>query len=429
MKVALINPNWHFERGIYFGCREAHLPIEYGYAQALLAKEGHEVLLIDAQMDKLDTAAIRRAVESFGPDALVVTTAPSYLFWRCAPPELRVPKEVFQALRSVDALKIVIGPHVSTTPRAALNKLGADLGILGEPEEILPRVLATERGRWREIRSICYPRDGQIVIQGGRHQSDMTKLPALAWPTDVVQKHRHHHHRFDEHQPEPAAEIEFSRGCPYHCSFCAKENFRTDYRKRPLHVVLDEMDSLIESGAKYVYFIDEIFLPDKDLLAEMVHRDIQFGIQTRIDLWRPDLLRLLGAAGCVSIEAGIESISPEGRQMLDKNCRLSTDELSDRLIFARKHVPFVQANLIECNVDEEDAIEEWRQHLIQNGVWANKPVPLFPYPGSPDYTRLWGAPDDFAWERAHEFYLHVFSMFSDIQDEQPLPLTELENIA
>jgi hypothetical protein len=29
----------------------------------------------------------------------VVTTAPSYLFWRCAPPELRVPQETFEAAR------------------------------------------------------------------------------------------------------------------------------------------------------------------------------------------------------------------------------------------------------------------------------------------------------------------------------------------
>ena len=29
----------------------------------------------------------------------VVTTAPTYLFWRCAPPELRVPQELIRAIR------------------------------------------------------------------------------------------------------------------------------------------------------------------------------------------------------------------------------------------------------------------------------------------------------------------------------------------
>src|SRR3546814_18693643 len=65
-------------------------------------------------------------------------------------------------------------------------------------------------------------------------------------------------------------------------------------------------------------FIDEIFLPQKPLLEALVGRDIQFGIQTRIDLWKPDLLRLLGRAGCVSIEAGVESLPVEGREALAK---------------------------------------------------------------------------------------------------------------
>jgi hypothetical protein len=59
-------------------------------------------------------------------------------------------------------------------------------------------------------------------------------------------------------------------------------------------------------------------------------------------------------------------------------------------------------------------------------VWANEPVPLFPYPGSPDYRRLWGLPDDAAWERAVDYYLDRYANFSDIQEARPLRLPELE---
>ena len=50
MKIALVNPPWSFEGSIYFGCREPHLPLEFGYAKALLETHGHEVLLVDAQL-------------------------------------------------------------------------------------------------------------------------------------------------------------------------------------------------------------------------------------------------------------------------------------------------------------------------------------------------------------------------------------------
>jgi B12-binding domain/radical SAM domain protein of rhizo-twelve system len=156
---------------------------------------------------------------------------------------------------------------------------------------------------------------------------------------------------------------------------------------------------------------------------------VQLGIQTRIDLWKPEMLDLLGEAGCVSIEAGVESLTQAGRAMLDKNCRLSTDDLTRRLIYARRKVPFVQANLIKTAGDDPASITAWRETLRREGVWANDPVPLFPYPSAPDYRRLFGEPDDQAWERAHAHYLAQFDAFSDIQEAEPLPLRELESLA
>jgi anaerobic magnesium-protoporphyrin IX monomethyl ester cyclase len=128
----------------------------------------------------------------------------------------------------------------------------------------------------------------------------------------------------------------------------------------------------------------------------------------------------------VSIEAGVESLTPEGRAALAKRCKMTTDELADRLTTAKRYIPFVQANLIEMPQDEDEAVQRWRAKMNDAGVWANDPVPLYPYPGSPDYTRLWGPPDDIAWERAHEHYLHLFDRFSDVQEQRPVPLRELE---
>ena len=98
MKVALVNPYWTYEGSIYFGCREPHLPLELGYAKAILERDGHEVLMLDGQIQNLDNTALATQVAEFGADMTVVTTAPTYLFWRCAPPELRVPAEFLAAL-------------------------------------------------------------------------------------------------------------------------------------------------------------------------------------------------------------------------------------------------------------------------------------------------------------------------------------------
>jgi hypothetical protein len=326
------------------------------------------------------------------------------------------------ALRELAPLLVAVGPHSSTTPRAALKKLKVDIAVMGECEHALLRLANGQR----DFAGLCFIDGDTIRVNGGPQAVDFAGQPALDWPAEMVRCHRHHHHRFEAAPVGPAAEVEASRGCPYNCTFCAKEKFRNAYRKRPADVILTEVDSLLAQGAEYIYFIDEIFLPNPELLRGLVSRDLKFGVQTRIDLWKPAMLELLGRAGCVSIEAGVESLTPEGRAALAKNCKMTTDQLADRLVEARQHVPFVQANLIEMPQDDDPVVQRWRQRMQDAGVWANDPVPLYPYPGSPDYRKLWGEPDDCAWERAHEHYLTLFNQFSDIQDERPVPLRALE---
>lgn len=434
VKVALVNPPWVFDGSIYFGCREPHLPLEYGYARQLLLGRGHDARLFDAQLMGRDLPALAREVEAFRPDVTVLTTAPSYLFWRCAPPELRVPLYTAQALRPFTKRLVVVGPHASTTPRAVLTKLGADVAILGEFETVLADVVEREARDYHELTSVAFfesaagARRGHpdaIQIQGLPASAELWSLPALGWQKRELDAHHHHHHRFDGEPLGPGAEVEASRGCPYSCTFCAKENFRNRYRKRPLSVVLQEIDCLIAAGVKYLYFIDEIFLPDEELLQALCERSVKFGVQVRIDHWSAAMLELLGAAGCVSLDAGVESITPGGRSLLQKQYRQTTEELTEQLITAKRHIPFVQASLIGSG-DRDADVAAWRDRLGRHGVWSNEPLPVFPYPGSPEYRLRWGAMDDYAWERAHAQYLEDSGPYSKKQRQAPVPLEELE---
>jgi anaerobic magnesium-protoporphyrin IX monomethyl ester cyclase len=422
MKVALINPNWRYGGSIYFGCRSPHLPLELGITHQLLQRHEHRTQLIDAHLHNLSPSDIVAELKHFRPDMTVVTTAPTYLFWRCPPPELTVPQELARALHGHAGFLVAVGPHGSATPRAALRKLGVDLVVMGECEEVLLQLAGGER----DVAGTCFIEGGAVRVIGGPRSAAFADQLPLAWPGEMIRRHDHHHHRFDAEPIGPGAEVEASRGCPYHCTFCAKENFRNTYRRRPANLVLEEIDALQRQGVEYIYFIDEIFLPEEELLRGLLGRGLKFGVQTRIDLWKPQALELLGRAGCVSAECGVESLTAEGRDMLAKHCRMTTEQLADRLLEAKRHIPFVQANLIAMPQDDGELVHRWRKQMRDAGVWANDPVPLFPYPGSPDYRRLWGEPDDTAWERAHDHYLSQFRAFSDVQEQRPRCLCELE---
>src|SRR5437764_6726075 len=192
MRVALINPNWNFDGSIYFGCRAPHLPLEFGIAQGMLRDAGHRVLLVDAHLHALSLGDVEAELKAFAPEVIVVTTAPTYLFWRCAPPELRVPQELCRIVRELAPLLVAVGPHGSTTPRTALVKLGADIVVMGECEELLVRLADGERDG---LPGLCY-RDGkEIRVVGGPVATHFIDLPPLEWPDDAIARHNHHHHR------------------------------------------------------------------------------------------------------------------------------------------------------------------------------------------------------------------------------------------
>lgn len=402
----------------------------------MLRSAQQDVLLIDAWMSDLTSEETAGQLERFAPDFLVVPTAPSYLFWRCPQPELRIPQTWIAAMRpSLPPFcnVVAIGPHGSVTPISTLRKTGADIVLRGEPDQTLSQLATVP---W-ELIAGCIWRDHSGILHAnpGLGATDMRELGPLDYSDYPVERHSHLHHVFAGNGADHlqrGAEVEFARGCPYACTFCNKTLFRNKYRERQLNDVLKEIDQLIARGVDYIYFIDEIFGVGKQvrhLLEALAQRPVSIGFQTRIDLWDEESIDLLARAHCVSFECGVESITDEGRDAMNKKCRIATARITELLIYARLHIPWVQANLIKVREDDPADVLTWQNNLKAHGVWVSEPVPMFPFPGSPEYVTTFGAqPDEQAWERAHDFYLNLFTDrgYSDIQEQKPVPLHTLE---
>ncbi len=111
---------------------------------------------------------------------------------------------------------------------------------------------------------------------------------------------------------------------PYGCSKGAADQYVLDYaRTFGIPAVVFRMSCIYgphqfgteDQGWVAHFLIRAIDGQPVTLYGDGMQRDIKFGVQTRIDLWTPPLLELLGRAGCVSIEAGVESITEQGRQL------------------------------------------------------------------------------------------------------------------
>ncbi|MBI4718020.1 MAG: radical SAM protein [Planctomycetes bacterium] len=141
---------------------------------------------------------------------------------------------------------------------------------------------------------------------------------------------------FPQSKRGPVTCVQFSFGCPFTCEFCV-DNLQ--YRKllhRQVDDVVEELSEIERLGFREVYFKDLTFglsaRHAEDLLHKIIERRLRLRwlCTTRIDVARPELLRLMKQAGCFGIEFGIEHYNERVRHRLDK--RISEERI--RAVFA-----------------------------------------------------------------------------------------------
>lgn len=146
-----------------------------------------------------------------------------------------------------DVILILGGPEVSYEPEYFLNALPVDFVVSGEGEFVFGELLhALENGLPTTIDGISSP--GNISRVAAR--ADIDRLVALPSP-----------YRLEEDRgdlPHKLIYFETSRGCPYRCSYCLS-SLESGVRYFPYDYVFDNLQYLIENGARQIKFLDRTF--------------------------------------------------------------------------------------------------------------------------------------------------------------------------
>jgi len=187
---------------------------------------------------------------------------------------------------------------------------------------------------------------------------------------------------------DPAASIEFTRGCPWDCSFCSAWTFYgRSYRKSTPEAAAEDMASIKESG---VFIVDDVaFIHPEHGFAignEIEKRKIKksYYLETRSDVLcrNPEVFRYWRKLGLEYMFLGLEAIDEEGLKMHRKRSSLGVNNKA--LELAREIGLTVAINLIaDPSWDERrfEIIREWATSIpeIVHLTVAT------PYPG----TELW----------------------------------------
>ena len=357
-------------------------------------RAGHDALLFDAHSGAVSPELAAR-VGGIRARQLVVTTAPSYLFWRCAPPELRVPQET--SLRSQHR-RTTVSPSARTRRRrlARPSASSARTSPSSANARTSCRCSPAPRRAMGMIPSIAWRRRRRIGCRADRSRRTCGAAGAR-WPAAIScatapspSVRRRRTARAPRWRRRAAVRIT-ARSAQRTISATATASARCHDPRGNRR--------LIAHGVEYVYFIDEIFLPDR-LLEALASRPSSSACRPASTSGIRDARSARRAPdACRSRRAS--RASARGRDLLAKRRRLTTEEFTERLIHAKERVPFVQANLLDAEVDDPDEVERWREHLQRARRLGEQAGAAVSLSRLPRLHEALGRAGRRAWERAH----------------------------
>jgi radical SAM superfamily enzyme YgiQ (UPF0313 family) len=208
-----------------------------------------------------------------------------------------IPRAYYLAdkLRDRGITTVCGGAHVSALPDEALQFF--DAVVLGEAEPVWPQVIADfEGGNLKK------------VYDGGlEHDLEDIRLPRR----DLI------------HRNYPYTTLITSKGCPFRCDYCYLSVFeKKKYRTLPVDAIIEDMELTNQRNDFIVIFGDEnvsgYSAKDQENRMELFERMIKkkfsfvWGAQSTIDIYKkPEMLKLMRAAGCRALFVGLESIDSD----------------------------------------------------------------------------------------------------------------------
>ncbi len=369
MRVLLVHPSALMYSELYLRLE----PLGMERVAAAVRAAGHDVRILDLQI--FADADYRRELDDFKPGAVGFSV--NYL--------ANVPEVVDLAKATKQARPdcfVFVGGHSASfiAPEFLEHAAGAiDCAVRGEGEVIAPRVIAAIRDRGLEKLPGVVTRHGAGPTPTLLHSLDTCR------PARDLARHRR---KYFIGVLDPCASAEFTRGCPWDCSFCSAWTFYgRSYRKASPEAAAEDIAAIREPN---VFLVDDVaFIQAEHGFAigrEIERRRIrkQYYLETRCDvlLKNPEVFAYWKTLGLYYMFLGVEAIDEEGLKLHRK--RVTPSENLQALEVARRQGFTVAVNIIADPSWDERRFEVIREWALSVPEIVHVTVST-PYPG----TEIW----------------------------------------
>jgi anaerobic magnesium-protoporphyrin IX monomethyl ester cyclase len=356
MRVLLVNPPYITLTSVYGVGHQ--VPFGLLCVGGPLIDAGHEVMLLDAEVERLTGAALVARIASLRPEMVMTGHAGSTPAHPVCLETLRLAREAVPGVRTVYG-----GVYPTYHAADVLNEASwIDFVVRGEGEITACELIdaLAQGGDAAAVPGIAARVGGVPRLAPARVISAALDTHRVGW--ELIAD-------WDRYQcfgMGRSAIIQFSRGCPHRCSYCGQFQFWAKWRYRdPLRLV-DEIEWLHrEHGVMFVDLADENPTSSKriwtTLLQELARRELPVRLFATIratDIVRDaDILPLYRQAGIICILMGIETTDPDTLAAIRKGSTTQTDYEAVRLL--RRHGILSMLGHI-VGFQEETARTYWR---------------------------------------------------------------------
>ncbi|MEQ8673533.1 MAG: radical SAM protein [Aggregatilineales bacterium] len=371
-------------------------PLGTLYAASYMRQRGFEVGLFDAMLSE-GVHEWTRHLDYYKPRyAVIFEDNFNYLSKMSL---LRMRDAAFEMMdiaREHGCIVIVAGADMTDHAEMYVEK-GADYVIVGEGEETLGDLIYHLEGKdariLPEIPGIVFMDNDEIVKTLPRPViRNLDNMPFPAW--DLVDYEKYRTVWMEKHG-YTSINMVTTRGCPFHCNWCAKPIWGQRYKVRSAENVVSEMAWLKESfNPDQIWFMDDIMgIQDKwieEFADELDERKlhIPFKSLNRADLLlRGKTIPALARAGAQIVWIGAESGSQKILDAMDKGTQVeqiyeATRKMHEHGIKVAFFLQFGYPG--ETREDIEKTLQMVRD-LMPDDIGISVSYPL---PGTPFHERV-----------------------------------------